>query len=113
MMYPLIRPGALVEIDTSQNSVRNAAPWHNEFDRPIFFIELHDGYACGWCELQGNQLLILPHPSSPSSVRRFIYPREAEIFGRVVGYTTRCVDPEPQLMERASNSKQRLRSSSR
>lgn len=113
MMYPLIRPGALVEIDTTQNSIRNAAAWHNEFDRPIFFIELHEGYACGWCELQGNQLLILPHHSSPSSVRRFIYPREAEIFGRVVGYTTRCVDPEPHVLERASDSKQRLRSSSR
>jgi transcriptional regulator with XRE-family HTH domain len=113
MMYPLIRPGALVEIDTSETSIRNAAAWHNEFDRPIFFIELHEGYACGWCELQGNQLLILPHHSSPSSVRRFIYPREAEIFGRVVGYTTRCVDPDQQVMERASDSKQRLQSSSR
>ncbi len=111
MMYPLIRPGALVEIDTDQNSVRDAASWHNQFDRPIFFIELHEGYACGWCELQGNQLLILPHHSSPSTVRHFIYPREAEIFGRVVGYTTRCVDNE--LLARASDSKQRTRSSGR
>jgi transcriptional regulator with XRE-family HTH domain len=108
MMYPLIRPGALVEIDTDQDSVRDAASWHNQFDRPIFFIELREGYACGWCELQGNQLLILPHHSSPSTVRHFIYPREAEIFGRVVSYTTRCVDHE--LVARASDSKQRTRS---
>lgn len=93
-MYPLIRPGALVEIDISQNKLQIAAA-HNEFERPIFFIELRDGYACGWCQLQGNQLLIIPHPSSPSTVRRFTYPREAEIVGRVVGYHTRCVDPEP------------------
>jgi transcriptional regulator with XRE-family HTH domain len=113
MMYPLIRPGALVEIDTNQNSVRDAASWHNQFDRPIFFIELHEGYACGWCELQGNQLLILPHHSSPATVRRFISPREAEIFGRVVAYTTRCVDPESQILARASDPKQRKRSSGR
>jgi hypothetical protein len=57
-------------------------------------VELREGYACGWCELQGNQLLIIPHHSSPASVRRFTFPREAEIVGRVVSYYTRCVDPE-------------------
>ena len=90
-MYPLIRPGALLEIDTSQNKLQTAL-WHNEFDRPIYFVELRDGYACGWCELHGNQLLIIPHQSSATSVRRFTYPRDAEIVGRVVGYHTRCVD---------------------
>ena len=97
-MYPLIRPGALVEIDVSQHRLQTAA-WHNEFERPIFFIELRDGYACGWCELQGNQLLIIPHHSSPSTVRRFTYPREAEIVGRVVGYHTRCVDAGEPTMQ--------------
>jgi transcriptional regulator with XRE-family HTH domain len=91
MMYPLIRPGALLEIDTSQNELQTAS-WHNEFDRPIYFVELRDGYACGWCELQGNRLLIIPHQSSPATVRSFTYPREAEIFGRVIAYYTRCVD---------------------
>lgn len=90
-MYPLIRPGALLEIDTSQNKLQMASQ-PNEFDRPIYFVELRDGYACGRCELQGNQLLIIPHQSSPASVRRFTYLREAEISGRVVAYYTRCVD---------------------
>ena len=90
-MYPLIRPGSLLQIDTSQNKLETAS-WPNEFDRPIYFVELRDGYACGWCELQGNQLLIIPHNSSPASVRRFTYPREAEIVGRVIGYYTRCID---------------------
>ena len=89
-MYPLIRPGAVLVIDISQNKLQTA--WHNEFDRPIYFVELRDGYACGWCELQGNQLLIIPHQSSAVKVRGFIYPRDAEIVGRVVGYHTRCVD---------------------
>ena len=88
-MYPMIRPGALLKIDTSQNKLA-ATEWRNEYERPIFFVELRDAYACGWCELQGNQLLIIPHPSSPANVRRFRYPREAEIVGRVVGYSTQC-----------------------
>jgi len=90
-MYPMIRPGALLKIDTSQNKLVTNA-WRNEYERPIYFIELRGAYACGWCELQGNQLLIIPHHSSRATVRRFTYPREAEIVGRVVSYSTSCVD---------------------
>jgi transcriptional regulator with XRE-family HTH domain len=90
-MYPMIRPGALLKIDTSQNKLLTNA-WSNEYERPIYFIELRGAYACGWCELQGNQLLIIPHHSPFASVRRYHYPREAEIVGRVVGYSTNCVD---------------------
>ena len=90
-MYPMIRPGALLKIDTSQNKLTTPA-WRNEFERPIFFIELRDAYACGWCELQGNQLLIIPCHSYTASVRGFTYLKEAEIVGRVIGYSTLCVD---------------------
>jgi len=90
-MYPMIRPGALLKIDTNQNKlVMNA--WRNEYERPVYFIELRGAHACGWCELQRNQLLIIPHHSSPATVRQFTYPREADIVGRVVGYSTNCVD---------------------
>lgn len=97
-MFPMIRPGALLKIDTTQNKLAPIA-WRNEYERPIFFIELRDAFACGWCELQGNQLLILPHYSSPASVRRFTYPREAEIAGRVIGFSTHCVELESRLPE--------------
>ncbi|MFN2408084.1 MAG: helix-turn-helix domain-containing protein [Pyrinomonadaceae bacterium] len=99
-MYPLIRPGSLLEIDTHQNRLQTPS-WHNEFERPIYFVELREGYACGWCELQGNQLLIIPHHSSTAKVRRFTFPREAEIVGRVVSYYTRCVDHEREKSTRA------------
>jgi transcriptional regulator with XRE-family HTH domain len=94
-MYPMIRPGSLLKLDTTQNKV-GPGVWRNEYERPIYFIELRDAYACGWCELQGNQLLIIPHPSSPATVRRFTYPREADIVGRVIGYSTPCVDVESE-----------------
>jgi transcriptional regulator with XRE-family HTH domain len=90
-LYPMIRPGALLKIDTTQHQLVTSE-WHNEYERPIYFVELRGGYACGWCELQGNQLLIIPYHSPFASVRRFHYPREAEILGRVVGYSTNCVD---------------------
>ena len=92
-MYPMIRPGALLRVDTRQTRL-SPSVWRNEYERPIFFIELRQAYACGWCELQGNQLLIIPHHSSPASVRHFTYPREAEVVGRVISYSTPCVDQE-------------------
>lgn len=104
-MYPLIRPGSFVQIDSRQNKPQ-AIAWRNEYERPIFFIELRDGYACGWCEFQGNHLLIIPHHSSPGSTRRFAYPREAEVVGRVIGFGTRCVDEEFDCSETAELRKQ-------
>ena len=97
-MHPMIRPGSLLKIDTTQHKVATGV-WRNEYERPIYFIELRDAYACGWCELQGNQLLIIPHPSSTASVRRFTYPREAEVVGRVIGYSTDCVDVESEVVK--------------
>ncbi|HEX2271705.1 MAG TPA: hypothetical protein VHH35_19315, partial [Pyrinomonadaceae bacterium] len=91
-MYPLIRPGAIVEIDTRQCKIPPPVEATNEFEKPIFFVELRDGWAFGWCELQGRKLVITPYPLSRARVRQFEYPREAEIVGRVVGYNTPCVD---------------------
>lgn len=92
-MYPMIRPSSLLKIDTRQIKLQTNG-WRNEYERPIYFVELRQDYACGWCQLQADQLLIIPHHSSPASVRRFTYPREAEIIGRVIGYSTPCVDLE-------------------
>lgn len=90
-MNPLIRPGSVVEIDTRQTKVPSTSPSPNEFEKPIFFVELRESYAFGWCEMQGTRLVIRPHPLSRAQHRQFEYPKEAEIVGRVVGYSTRCV----------------------
>jgi transcriptional regulator with XRE-family HTH domain len=90
-MYPLIRPGAFVLIDSKQKKVEPKV-WRNEYERPIYFVELRSGYACGWCELDRRNLIIIPHPLSPVPVRQFSVPTEAEIVGRVTRFVTDCVD---------------------
>lgn len=85
-LYPLIRPGSFVEIDERQNKVK-VGNWQNEFDRPIYFVELRNGYACSWCELDGNQLMLVPCPQSRGQVRQLRYPTEADIIGRVTAVT--------------------------
>jgi len=94
-LHPFLRPGSFVQVD---QRVRKIQPqrWRTEFDRPIYFVELRDGYACSWCELQDGHLLLLPHPLSPCSVRRLDYGREAEIIGQVTAVAMRLVDsPDP------------------
>ncbi|MFQ5738316.1 MAG: hypothetical protein ACE5JX_04845 [Acidobacteriota bacterium] len=101
MMYPLLRPGSFVQIDDRQTRV-HVRPWRTEFDRPIYFVELRDGYACSWCELQQDKLTLLPHPLSPCTIRHFAYPTEAEVIGRVTAVAMRLVDyPEPLRGRRA------------
>jgi transcriptional regulator with XRE-family HTH domain len=82
-LYPVIRPGSLVQIDSSQRKI--TARWETEFDRPIYFVELREGYMCAWCQLDHGQLITIPHPLSKQDVRRFDHPSEAEIIGRVTG----------------------------
>jgi hypothetical protein len=92
-MFPIIRPGSIVQIDQDQRKVVPSG-WENEHDRPIYFVELRGEFLCSWCELRGGYLSAVPHPLSKCEVRRFAYPREAEIVGRVISVTMRLVEAE-------------------
>jgi transcriptional regulator with XRE-family HTH domain len=87
-LFPLIRPGSLVEIDANQRKI-SAERWSTEFNRPIYFVELRNGYVCSWCQVDRGQLIVIPHPHSHQDVRRFDYPSQAEIVGRVTGVAMR------------------------
>ncbi len=90
-MSPIIRPGSIVQIDQNQRKIISVK-WDNEYDRPIYFLELRGEYLCSWCEMSSGYLSAIPHPNSKCEVRRFAYPREADIVGRVVGVTMRLTE---------------------
>lgn len=92
-LYPLLRPGSFVQIDQRLNRVQ-PFQWRTEYDRPIYFVELRDGYACSWCELHDNQLTLIPHPLSPCRIRQYEYSTEAEVIGRVTAVAMRIVDQQ-------------------
>lgn len=87
-MYPILQPGSLLLMDESKRKIQTSG-WTSEFDRPIYFLEHRDGYACGWCSLSGNRLILQPHPASQCSVQVFSYPGEVEIVGQVTGVAMR------------------------
>ncbi len=92
-MFPLLRPGSFVQIENYPTRL-HSSQWRSEFDRPIYFVELRDGYACAWCEMRGSQLTLIPHPLSGCTIRQFSYPSDAEIVGQVTGVAMRLVPPE-------------------
>jgi transcriptional regulator with XRE-family HTH domain len=87
-LYPLLRPGSFVEIDPELKNPESQ-PARFEFDRPIYFVDLRTEYACSWCEIIGDRLLLITHPLSSVKTRSFEFPREAEIIGQVTGVAMR------------------------
>ena len=83
-MYPILSPGALVQIDESKRKPQISG-WTSEYDRPIYFLEHRDGYECCWCSLSRGVLSLHPHASSSLPARHFPFPSEIEIIGQVVG----------------------------
>jgi hypothetical protein len=64
-------------------------------ERPVYFVELRRGYACSWCEMKQNLLLLVPHPLSPVKTGQLAYPLEGEIVGRVTGVAMRLAEMAP------------------
>jgi transcriptional regulator with XRE-family HTH domain len=101
-LYPLIKPGSFVEIDPEIRKPRQEVA-RSEFERPIYFVDLRNDYACAWCEIVEDKLLLLSHPLSPVKTRMFAFPREAEIVGQVTGVAMRIAisltEPSAELAE--------------
>jgi transcriptional regulator with XRE-family HTH domain len=92
-LYPFIRPGSLVQIDSRQRTIKSGV-WPSDLERPIYFIELRDDCVCSWCDLDGNQLLLIPGPQSGQSIRRVRYPMDAEVVGRVTAIVMPLTDKQ-------------------
>jgi transcriptional regulator with XRE-family HTH domain len=91
-MEPILRPGSVVLVDVSVRRLQENE-WSNEYDRPMYFVELHDGYRCGWFQKEGTRLAMQPHPLSRCMSESWKTPDDAEIVGRVVGVVTRLPVP--------------------
>lgn len=87
-MYPLLQPGSLVVIDDAKRKVGDQN-WANEFERPIYFFEHRKGYACCWCNLTENHLVLQPHPASQCLPEIYCYPDEIDIIGQVTAVAMR------------------------
>lgn len=85
-LYPMIRPGAIITVDTHQRAIASPKEWTNEFDRPIYLLYTRNGYVCGWCQLteQGTRLNVVSHVMAKLDVLPLAYGKDVEVVGRVV-----------------------------
>jgi hypothetical protein len=90
-LFPLVRPGSFVQIDASQKKV-SRGNWQSEVDRPIYFIELRESYACSWCEAREGSLLLIPSAQARRPVREVRFPGDADIIGQVTAVSMRIVE---------------------
>jgi transcriptional regulator with XRE-family HTH domain len=90
-MAPLLPPGSFVQIDTKQNRIKKGpfkkSSSESHFARPIYFLDIRSGYACGYCEMKDGILTLIPYPDSGEPIRTFKYPSEVSIVGRVAVIT--------------------------
>ena len=91
-MVPLLRPGSTVLIDTSLRRIEDDE-WSNEYDRPIYFVELRTGYRCGWFQKEKSRLIMQPHILSRCAPEAWRTPEDAEIVGRVIGVISYLNEP--------------------
>jgi hypothetical protein len=87
-MYPLLLPGTFVCIDDTQRKIANTG-WSHELERPIYFLEHRNGYVCGWCTLNGEQLIVEPHPASHCAPQIYSFPADIDLIGQVTGVAMR------------------------
>ena len=92
-MSPLLRPGAIVQIDTQRRQVQEGG-WSSELDRPIYFLELRSGYACCWCSRSGAQLILQPHYGSSHLPEVVDAKQDVDIVGQVVGVAMHLIPDE-------------------
>lgn len=90
-MYPILHPGALVQIDESKRRIANSG-WETEFERPIYFLEHREGFACSWCTQEQGRVTLIPHPSSQLPPRVF-ETGQIDVIGQVRGIAMQ-LDPD-------------------
>jgi transcriptional regulator with XRE-family HTH domain len=85
-LYPMIRPGAIITVDTHQRAIASPKEWTNEFDRPIYLLYTRNGYVCGWCQLTEGEtrLNVVSHVMAKLDVLPLTYGKDVDVVGRVV-----------------------------
>jgi transcriptional regulator with XRE-family HTH domain len=86
-----VQPGAVLEIDHRSRKIDGRSIYPSMWDRPIYFLRTHDGYHCGWCDLdtETHSLTLVPSVLAKVPARQWRYPDEVEVVGVVTRVLTR------------------------
>lgn len=81
MMWPLLPPGSLLQVDPTVRTVAGGS-WP-EFERPIYLIEYRGRFYCCHAQRRGETLRLISHAESPSPPAIPIPFKEARVRGEI------------------------------
>ena len=81
MMWPLLPPGSLLQLDAKVRTIAGGS-W-SEFERPIYLIEYRGRFYCCHVQRRGETLRLISHAESPSPPAIPIPFKEARVRGQV------------------------------
>lgn len=81
MMWPLLPPGSVLQLDQKVRTVEIGS-WP-EFERPIYLIECRNKFYCCHAQRRGETLRLISHSESPLSPSISVPFREAKVRGQL------------------------------
>lgn len=81
MMWPLLPPGSLLQLDPKVKTVASGS-W-SEFERPIYLIEYRNKFYCCHAQRRGETLRLISHLESPAPPSISVPFKEARVRGQV------------------------------
>lgn len=81
MMWPLIPPGSVLQLDPKVRKVENGS-W-SEFERPIYLIEFKGRFYCCHAQRRGDTLRLISHAESLSPPSISVPFKEAKVRGQL------------------------------
>lgn len=81
MMWPLLPPGSLLQLDQKVKTIADGS-W-TEFERPIYLIEYRNRFYCCHAQRRGETVRLISHLESPCSPSVSVPSREAKVRGQL------------------------------
>lgn len=81
MMWPLLPPGSLLQLDQRVRTVAEGM-W-SEFERPIYLIEYRGRFHCCHAQRRGDTLRLISHLESPAPPSISVPFKQAKVRGQV------------------------------
>ena len=81
MMWPLLPPGSLLQLDPKVRTIADGS-WP-EFQRPVYLIECRGRFYCCHAQRRGETLRLISHAESPAPPAISIPLKEAKVRGQL------------------------------
>ncbi|HEY6805433.1 MAG TPA: hypothetical protein VI306_17780 [Pyrinomonadaceae bacterium] len=81
MMWPLLPPGTLLQLDPGKRTIVDGA-W-SEFERPVYLIEYNGRFQCCHAQRHGDSLRLISHAESPRQAITSVPFKQVRVRGQL------------------------------